>query len=89
MDGNGKNKLNCMQRRSLIKNALLGLAISLVPEILRPALPEIVEEELVEQNIRIALFGSDPYNYGKITAVWNIKITKDQEKILERIQMNA
>jgi hypothetical protein len=57
-----------MNRRSLIKNALLGLAVSLVPEILRPSVPEVKEEkkeEVVMVEVQFLLFeGNGAYSFG-------------------------
>lgn len=36
-----------MKRRSFLKDCLLGMAFALVPKILQPVLPEVVEENLV------------------------------------------
>lgn len=40
-----------MKRRNFIRDCLMGLAISLVPKILQPILPEVLEEEMVEARI--------------------------------------
>jgi hypothetical protein len=57
-----------MNRRSLIKNALLGLAVSLVPEILRPSVPEVKEEkkeEVVMVEVQFLLFEDNgAYSFG-------------------------
>lgn len=41
-----------MKRRNFLKDCLMGLAISLVPKILQPSLPELLEDELVAVDVQ-------------------------------------
>jgi hypothetical protein len=40
-----------MKRRSFLRDALMTLAISLVPEILRPVVPEVTEDKEIEVEV--------------------------------------
>lgn len=37
-----------MKRKEFLKNALMAIAVSLLPKILHPCVPEVVEENMVE-----------------------------------------
>ena len=49
-----------MKRRSFIRDMFMGVAISFLPKVLHPSVPEI-KEELVEVMTKVKFFVFDPY----------------------------
>ena len=69
-----------MNRKNFLRNAMMALAVSLVPKILQPMLPDIQEEEMVDVEVERYIVGYDPYsreyNFTGKTSVSIMKLTR-------------